>query len=175
MLLLLRLHRVLAHFTSLHFHPLSFFLSLTLHFFFIIRFPYPPMISSFQAARLSNAATFFVLSPSLPPPSSFAVGGGGHRRAPPRRTVEAAAGIGGGVRFDGPVPLAGDVEENDVVFEQCVTRTLPPALTLEEGLRKIKDAVEMLKVAPPRSSTGFLRFQVSKLFVSVFLRKCEKI
>ena len=133
------------------------------------------MISSFQAARLSNAATFFVLSPSLLPPSSFAVGGGGHRRAPPRRTVEAAAGIGGGVRFDGPVPLAGDVEENDVVFEQCVTRTLPPALTLEEGLRKIKDAVEMLKVAPPRSSTGFLRFQVSKLFVSVFLRKCEKI
>ncbi|KAK7360716.1 hypothetical protein VNO77_02725 [Canavalia gladiata] len=68
---------------------------------------------------------------------------------------------GGGVRWDGPVPLNGDVLEKGVVFEQCVTRTLPPALTLEEGLEKLKEALQMLKVARPLSSTGFLRFQVA--------------
>lgn len=69
--------------------------------------------------------------------------------------------VAGGVRFDGPVVLTSDVEDSEVVFEHCVTQTLPPALTLEEGLQKIKDAVQMLKAAPPRCSTGFLRFQVS--------------
>ncbi|MED6108668.1 hypothetical protein PIB30_026234 [Stylosanthes scabra] len=79
-----------------------------------------------------------------------------------KTAASAAAGMGGGgVRFDGPVPVSGEVEENAVVFEHCVTQTLPPALTLEEGLRKIKDAVQMLKLSPPRSSTGFLRFQVA--------------
>ena len=32
-----------------------------------------------------------------------------------------------GVRLDGPVPLKDDVLEKEVVFEQCVTRTLSPA------------------------------------------------
>ncbi|XP_017425308.1 protein PHYLLO, chloroplastic isoform X3 [Vigna angularis] len=66
-----------------------------------------------------------------------------------------------GVRFDGPVPLNGDVLEKEVLFEQCVTRTLSPALTLEEGLEKLKDALHTLKLQRPPSSTGFLRFQVA--------------
>lgn len=68
--------------------------------------------------------------------------------------------VAGGVRFDGTLPLNDDVEDYEVVFEHCVTRTLPPALTLEEGLQKFKDALEILKLSPPPSSTGFLRFQV---------------
>ncbi|KAJ1442198.1 hypothetical protein SESBI_01013 [Sesbania bispinosa] len=96
---------------------------------------------------------FFVL-PHPFTSSSSALAIGGARRMSPR--VEVA----GGVRFDGPVPLNDDVEENEVVFEHCVTRTLSPALTLEDGLQKMKDALEMLKAAPPRCSAGFLRIQV---------------
>jgi len=66
-----------------------------------------------------------------------------------------------GVRFDGPVPLNGDVLEKEVRFEQCVTRTLSPALTLEEGLEKLKAALHTVKLQKPSSSTGFLRFQVA--------------
>ncbi|XP_015952579.1 protein PHYLLO, chloroplastic isoform X1 [Arachis duranensis] len=113
---------------------------------------------SLTAARFSSVPTFFILSPSSSP---FIFVGARRRPSPPMRTVAADARMGGGAKFDGPVPVSGDIEENDVVFEHCVTRTLPPAVTLEEGLRKIKDAVETLKLSPPRSSTGFLRFQVA--------------
>lgn len=44
--------------------------------------------------------------------------------------------------------------------ETCITRTLPPALTLELGLQKIKSAVNELKLNPPQSSSGMFRFQV---------------
>ncbi|XP_061354087.1 protein PHYLLO, chloroplastic-like [Gastrolobium bilobum] len=109
-------------------------------------------VPAFRVSRLCNVAMFFVLPPSFTS-SAFAMGGA--RRVLPRVEVV------GGVKFDGPVPLTVDVEENEVVFEHCVTRTLPPALTLEDGLQKMKDAVEMLKLEPPRRSIGFLRFQVA--------------
>jgi len=67
--------------------------------------------------------------------------------------------VSGGVRFDEALPLNDD---DEVTFEHCVTRTLPPALTLEDGLQKLKDALEILKIAPPSCETGFLRFQVSQ-------------
>lgn len=62
------------------------------------------------------------------------------------------------MRFDWSLPLNDD--DDEVVFEHCVTKTLPPALTLEDGLHKLKDALEILKLAPPTCETGFLRFQV---------------
>ncbi|XVE91706.1 hypothetical protein REPUB_Repub01dG0034000 [Reevesia pubescens] len=66
-----------------------------------------------------------------------------------------------GVRFDGPVMDANELEDGDLVVETCITSTLPPALTLEHGLQSIKEAVEELKLNPPCSSTGVLRFQVA--------------
>ncbi|XWS64136.1 hypothetical protein CRYUN_Cryun06bG0160800 [Craigia yunnanensis] len=64
-----------------------------------------------------------------------------------------------GVRFDGPVMDANELEDGDLVVETCITRTLPPALTLEHGLQSIREAVEELKLNPPCSSSGLLRFQ----------------
>ncbi|KAI8539299.1 hypothetical protein RHMOL_Rhmol09G0170900 [Rhododendron molle] len=52
-------------------------------------------------------------------------------------------------------------EEAEFLFTTCITRTLPPALTLERGLKTINSAVEELKSNPPsRSTRGMYRFQV---------------
>ncbi|CAN6675731.1 unnamed protein product [Malus baccata var. baccata] len=70
----------------------------------------------------------------------------------------------GGVRFDGPEIEVGQVseaEDGDLVIETGVTRTLPPALTLQQGLEKIREAVEELKLNPPSTCTGIHRFQVA--------------
>ncbi|RZC27724.1 Protein PHYLLO, chloroplastic isoform C [Glycine soja] len=77
------------------------------------------------------------------------------------RSRSEVSGVRVGVRLDGPVPLKDDVLEKEVVFEQCVTRTLSPALTLEEGLEKLKEALQILNSPSPSSPTGFLRFQVA--------------
>lgn len=66
-----------------------------------------------------------------------------------------------GVRFDGPLIDANELKDGDLEVETCITRTLPPALTLEHGLQSIREAVEELKLNPPRSSSGVLRFQVA--------------
>ncbi|KAL9420499.1 hypothetical protein AB3S75_038135 [Citrus x aurantiifolia] len=69
-----------------------------------------------------------------------------------------------GVRFDGPVMDVDEIidgEEGGLVVETCITRTLPPALTLEHGLESISEAVNKLKTDPPSSSSGVLRFQVA--------------
>ncbi|GMP83014.1 hypothetical protein CsSME_00037095 [Camellia sinensis var. sinensis] len=55
-------------------------------------------------------------------------------------------------------PKSKDVE---LLVETCITRTLPPALTLEHGLQMIKDAVDELKSNPPRFNSGMYRFQVA--------------
>lgn len=67
------------------------------------------------------------------------------------------------MRFDSPVLGAtelSDLEDVDLVVEMCITRTLPPALTLKQGLESISEAIEKLKLEPPRSSSGVFRFQV---------------
>jgi isochorismate synthase/2-succinyl-5-enolpyruvyl-6-hydroxy-3-cyclohexene-1-carboxylate synthase/2-succinyl-6-hydroxy-2,4-cyclohexadiene-1-carboxylate synthase/O-succinylbenzoate synthase len=51
--------------------------------------------------------------------------------------------------------------DDDLVVQVCVTRTLPPALTLELGLESLKEAIDELKTNPPKSSSGVLRFQVA--------------
>ncbi|TYG79761.1 hypothetical protein ES288_D02G162700v1 [Gossypium darwinii] len=66
-----------------------------------------------------------------------------------------------GARFHGSVKDATGLEDDDLVVETCITRTLPPALTLEHGLQSIKQAVEELKFNPPCASSGVLRFQVA--------------
>ncbi|KAJ6357007.1 hypothetical protein OIU78_004991 [Salix suchowensis] len=65
------------------------------------------------------------------------------------------------VRFDCPVTDVTELEGEDcnLVLETCITRALPPALTLERGIESIKAAVVGLKSNPPCSSHGV--FQIS--------------
>lgn len=53
-----------------------------------------------------------------------------------------------------------ETEDAAILMSTCITRTLPAALTLEEGLNKIEEAVQFLKAEPPSSSSGMFRFQV---------------
>ncbi|KAL6350620.1 hypothetical protein AAG906_022330 [Vitis piasezkii] len=60
------------------------------------------------------------------------------------------------------LPMMGNGEfDEDFVVESCIVRSLSPALTLKQGLEKIKDAVEELKLNPPCSRSGLYRFQVA--------------
>ncbi|XP_038893379.1 protein PHYLLO, chloroplastic isoform X4 [Benincasa hispida] len=68
------------------------------------------------------------------------------------------------VRYDSPVMGAtelSDLEDVEFLVEMCITHTLPPALTLKQGLESISEAIEKLKLEPPRSSHGVFRFQVA--------------
>ncbi|KAM7271199.1 hypothetical protein ACFE04_030413 [Oxalis oulophora] len=69
-----------------------------------------------------------------------------------------------GMRFDGPIVKVDElmeIEDGNLVMETCIVRTLPPALTLEHGLKSINKAVEDLKGNPPSLTTVVLRFQVA--------------
>ncbi|XAR65340.1 2-succinyl-5-enolpyruvyl-6-hydroxy-3-cyclohexene-1-carboxylic-acid synthase [Bertholletia excelsa] len=65
--------------------------------------------------------------------------------------------------FSNPVQQGetSQTEEAELPFPICITRTLPPALTLEYGLQTIKEAIEELKSNSPPSSTAMFRFQVA--------------
>ncbi|XP_050132794.1 protein PHYLLO, chloroplastic isoform X2 [Malus sylvestris] len=100
------------------------------------------------------------MPPSPPPPFPFFNPKSRHFRLPPNPNSKAV----GGVRFDGPAIEVGQVseaEDGDLVIETGVRRTLPPALTLQQGLEKIREAVEELKLNPPSTCTGIHRFQVA--------------
>lgn len=67
------------------------------------------------------------------------------------------------MRFDSPAIDIGqitDTDDSDLVIETCLARNLTPALTIEQGLERIKEAVEELKLNPPSACSGILRFQV---------------
>eukprot|EP00257_Ricinus_communis_P024903 XP_025012317.1 protein PHYLLO, chloroplastic isoform X2 [Ricinus communis] len=87
-----------------------------------------------------------------------------NRTAPFRFNLLNSKVIMEAVRYDGPIIDFDELEADkdcEVVIETCITRTLTPALTLEHGLRSVKEAVEELKLNPPASSRGILRFQVA--------------
>ncbi|XP_071926844.1 protein PHYLLO, chloroplastic-like isoform X2 [Coffea arabica] len=54
-----------------------------------------------------------------------------------------------------------ELEEAAILMSTCITRTLPAALTLEEGLNRIEEAIQFLMAKPPSSSSGMFRFQVA--------------
>ncbi|XP_021898961.1 protein PHYLLO, chloroplastic-like [Carica papaya] len=77
-----------------------------------------------------------------------------------------------GIRFDGSIVdmfQLGKMENGDVVVETSITRTLPAALTFWCGLESIKEALEELKLNPPSSSHGIIRFQERNISVLVLL------
>ncbi|KAL2582256.1 hypothetical protein AAZV13_15G229700 [Glycine max] len=112
-------------------------------------------VSALGGWRVCNGAMFLVEG------GGNGLGMGSGRVCSRSRSRSEVGGVRVGVRLDGPVPLNDDVLEKEVVFEQCVTRTLSPALTLEEGLEKLKEALQILNSPSPSSPTGFLRFQVA--------------
>lgn len=67
------------------------------------------------------------------------------------------------MRYDSPVMGAtelSELEDVELMVEMCITHTLPPALTLKQGLESISEAIDKLKLESPRSSDGVFRFQV---------------
>ncbi|KAL8035297.1 hypothetical protein ABFS82_12G085600 [Erythranthe guttata] len=54
-----------------------------------------------------------------------------------------------------------DGKEAALLVNTCITRNLPPVLSLEQGLDIIKDAVDEIKANPPSCSSGMFRFQVA--------------
>ena len=80
------------------------------------------------------------------------------------------------MRFDGPVVEVGEVlqmEDGDLAVETCITRALPPAVTLEQGIERIRETVEDLKLNPPSTSSGFLRFQVGFGILHFMFKKTQ--
>ena len=47
-----------------------------------------------------------------------------------------------------------ETEDGDLVMETALTRTLTMALNLPQGLEKIREAVEELKLNPPSTCTA---------------------
>lgn len=54
-----------------------------------------------------------------------------------------------------------DGKDAALLVNTCITRNLPPVLSLEQGLDVIKAAVEELKANPPSCSSGMYRFQLA--------------
>ncbi|XP_071926454.1 protein PHYLLO, chloroplastic isoform X3 [Coffea arabica] len=54
-----------------------------------------------------------------------------------------------------------DPKDAALLVSTCITRNLAPALTLEQGLDCIQEAVEKLKASPPSCPIGMVRFQVA--------------
>ncbi|MCL7043110.1 hypothetical protein MKW94_015470 [Papaver nudicaule] len=54
-----------------------------------------------------------------------------------------------------------DEEDSELPVELSYTRTLPPALTFEHGINKIRLEMDKLKLNSPTSRSGILRFQVA--------------
>lgn len=53
-----------------------------------------------------------------------------------------------------------ETSEVEELMATCISRTLPPALTLEYGLDEIQKALHHLKSSPPFATAGMYRFQV---------------
>ncbi|XP_018715157.2 protein PHYLLO, chloroplastic isoform X4 [Eucalyptus grandis] len=129
----------------------------------------PPLTLSQAAASLPRPSTLYCpsvpsLSPSLSTSSPLLCTTSFDSPRPALRVRRMRnAEVAEAVRFDGPVihvDALSAIEDDELVVENCITRTLPPALTLERGLQSIKEAVEKLKLDPPLPASGFFRFSV---------------
>ncbi|KAM1102516.1 hypothetical protein FF1_011294 [Malus domestica] len=90
----------------------------------------------------------------------------GHRRRPSYSSTQTPAVFDSlksrwrsKIRPEIEVGEVSETEDGDLVIETGVTWTLTPALTLPQGLEKIREAVEELKLNPPSTCTGIHRFQ----------------
>ncbi|KAG8366507.1 hypothetical protein BUALT_Bualt17G0087200 [Buddleja alternifolia] len=79
-----------------------------------------------------------------------------HRQNPISKVVRSSMGIDKVIQ-----DKALDAKNAALMVNTCITRNLPPALSLEQGLDRIKEAVEELKAKPPTCSSGMYRFQLA--------------
>ncbi|KAF3774881.1 PHYLLO protein [Nymphaea thermarum] len=61
---------------------------------------------------------------------------------------------------DAVVDTLSRMERSDFPVEICETRTLPPALTLRDGVMALREAITNLKLDPPCLKSGVLRYQI---------------
>ncbi|GER31893.1 2-succinyl-5-enolpyruvyl-6-hydroxy-3-cyclohexene-1-carboxylate synthase [Striga asiatica] len=54
-----------------------------------------------------------------------------------------------------------DAKDAALLVNTCITRSLPPVLSLEQGLERIKESVAELRANPPCCSSGMYRFQLA--------------
>ncbi|KAK3004036.1 hypothetical protein RJ639_019334 [Escallonia herrerae] len=78
-----------------------------------------------------------------------------------RRRIANYRVIRGALPNTDSAPVILEAEDAELLLATCITRTLPPALTLEHGLDKIKEAVEELKLNPLCCTSAMYRFQVA--------------
>ncbi|KAL0380681.1 UNVERIFIED_CONTAM: protein PHYLLO, chloroplastic [Sesamum angustifolium] len=120
-------------------NPFTLYSQITLPF-------HPSPLQPHQKTIITITKRTHVLKPALPCLTRF-----NHRQNPISKVVRSSMG-------------------NDKVLEgknaallvnTCITRNLPPALSLEQGLDRIKEAVEELKANPPSCSSGMYKFQLA--------------
>ncbi|KAL0396872.1 UNVERIFIED_CONTAM: protein PHYLLO, chloroplastic [Sesamum calycinum] len=120
-------------------NPFTLYSQITLPF-------HPSPLQPHQKTIITITKRTHVLKPALPYLTRF-----NHRQNPISKVVRSSMG-------------------NDKVLEgknaallvnTCITRNLPPALSLEQGLDRIKEAVEELKANPPSCSSGMYKFQLA--------------
>ncbi|KAK4410396.1 protein PHYLLO, chloroplastic [Sesamum angolense] len=120
-------------------NPFTLYSQITLPF-------HPSPLQPHQKTIITITKRTHVLKPALPYLTRF-----NHRQNPISKVVRSSMG-------------------NDKVLEgknaallvnTCITRNLPPALSLEQGLDRIKEAVEELRANPPSCSSGMYKFQLA--------------
>ncbi|KAL3654341.1 hypothetical protein CASFOL_004022 [Castilleja foliolosa] len=90
--------------------------------------------------------THFLLKPALPCLTRFSC-----RQNPISKVVRSSMGKGKVL----------DAKDAALLVNTCIKRNLAPVLSLEQGLDRIKEAVEELKANHPSCSSGMYRFQLA--------------
>ncbi|KAK4430131.1 protein PHYLLO, chloroplastic [Sesamum alatum] len=120
-------------------NPLALYSQITLPF------PLSPL-QSHQKTIVTITKRTHVLKPAFPCLTRF-----NHRQNPISKVVRSSMGR--------DKVLEG--KDAALLVNTCITRNLPPALSLEQGLDRIREAVEVLKANPPACSSGMYRFQLA--------------
>ncbi|KAK6133984.1 hypothetical protein DH2020_032275 [Rehmannia glutinosa] len=119
----------------------------TLYSQITLPFPLSPLQAHQKTTIITITKRTHFLKPALPPCFTRF----NHRQNPISKVVRSSMGI----------DKALDAKDAALLVNTCITRNLAPVLSLEQGLDRIKEAVEDLKANPPSCSSGMYRFQLA--------------